>query len=182
MPMSRKRWIVVAAAGLFVGLGLTGYAVTEHVYDPFGVEPVMAPPSPLVSRLAPEELPPPEGVDVSAVRVGQRYHFRGLEAGVITVWEVTAVEHDAIAYERIRLQGERETREGTFLFPRVAPPAQPSLERVGDERLEGEGAAFECEIYRAAQVQSWSSPSFPGTIRTQAGERVLHELVKVEQS
>ena len=166
--------------GLIVGIGLGGYLVNEHLYSPFGIEPTAVPASPLVSKVTPEELPPPGGVDVSSVHVGQTYHFRGLQPGVVTTWRIQEITHDAIRYEEGELKDGRYEPRGSFLFPRVTPAAQSSLTRIGQERVEVSGTRFDCDVFEAAGIKSWSSPHFPGTLRTTAGARVVRVLVKIE--
>jgi hypothetical protein len=181
MTTSRKTRLALFGSGLLLTCGL-GYLVNEHLYSPFGIEPTPVPASPLASRVQPAELPPPGGVDVSQVKVGQTYHFQGLRPGVTTVWKIVEITHDAIRYERGRLDHGRYQSDGVFLFPRRDPAPQPGLTKVGQERLEVSGTGFDCQVYEAEGLKSWSAHGFPGTIKTTAGDRVVRALVKIEQS
>lgn len=172
---SKITWLGLGLA-LTVGAGL----LISTQYSPFEPTIVPAPPSALTAAPIQEDLSPPKGVAVDHVKVGQTYHFEGL--GQTTVWRVKKITRTEILYEAGELRNGSFASRGTFQFARRdAPQTTPGLAKVGRERVEVSGSDFDCGVYEAQGLKTWSANKFPGTIRTMSGERVVRALVKIEQ-
>ena len=173
--LSLRIGIALGAAVLFYFGFTQGPAVAWYLAD----SGEAGPPIVAVTPVQPAVVVEPQGVDVSDVRVGQRYHFDGLHP---EVWEITEVTPTEIRYQLSDLvRGTARKRPGVFVFPRRAGAQDARLERLRAEVVTVGDVSFECQVYMSEGIESWSSGRFPGTLKSVHGETVLRALVKIER-
>ncbi|MDC3378863.1 hypothetical protein OAX78_01090 [Planctomycetota bacterium] len=120
--------------------------------------------------------------------MGQRYTFalRGA-AGTRQVYEVTAVEPEAILYRVETLLdddpvGEPLPDQRFPLSPRVSAAVDDA---VGRETLTISGRAFDCRITEGdgQRVYTATGPdgvAFPGVVKVSAEDEALVELIRID--
>jgi hypothetical protein len=129
---------------------------------------------------------PAERLDVSHVRVGQRYLWK-LAAGDSSVWEIVSKSEDKVIYKISRTvagsdaPGKDEVHAFALGRKREAKDA-PAGEK---ETLQVSGIDFPCTILETesggALVRTWRSPRFPEVVKVQLGKDVTTELVGIEE-
>jgi hypothetical protein len=146
--------------------------------------------SDLPPALEPRPRPDPEArprLDLSHVRVGQRWEFAG--ASVRQVWTVDAVEGDLVYYTLQLYMDDTPVGEPSReVWSREEADAAEPLERAAGLRRDAlvvDGERFECRVSEVGDVITWRPEragqiTFPGVVRYERGGVVVWELDHVE--
>lgn len=150
--------------------------------------------APLGSSSKPQDLgpPPPQEIEASSVKVGERYLFL-TEQGELRIretWKVTGHEPEQeIRYDLFsvtEVKGAEPLETGPT--PKVlslsieeapAPPGPPPV-AVGQETIVVSGVSFECTIYRQDSTRRWISARFPRVIKVEQDGKPFKTLIEIE--
>lgn len=132
-----------------------------------------------------------QAVDISHVKVGQKYHFHMNNSGMEMdqVWEVTAMGDAEIKYNLTTIMNGKalgDPTEVTWAVPvavasDVKPdPNAPKVE-MKEETVTIAGREWDCNVVEASGYTSWCPKmSFPSVVKTMKDGVVTNELTKIE--
>ncbi|RMG16255.1 MAG: hypothetical protein D6731_06650 [Planctomycetota bacterium] len=143
---------------------------------------------------ASSEEPKAQKVDLSHVKVGQKYHYHTNNAGMEMdqVWEVTAVTDTEVKYTLQTIMNGKPMGPATPLSWSIPAPtsgeakADPNAKPPAKETITVAGKEWECYVVESSGVKSWSPiknglPTFPPVVKSMKGDVVTNILTKIEE-
>jgi hypothetical protein len=129
-------------------------------------------------------------VDISHVKVGQKYHFHMNNSGMEMdqVWEVTAMGDAEIKYNLTTIMNGKalgDPTEVTWAVPVPAADVKPDPNakpvEMKEETVTIAGREWNCYVTEASGYTSWCPKmSFPSVVKTMKDGVVTNELTKIE--
>jgi hypothetical protein len=133
-------------------------------------------------------------VDLSHVKVGQKYHYHMNNAGMEMdqVWEVTEMTDSEVKYNLTTIMNGKPLGEPTALswsIPKPVAsdaPADPNAKPPAEESITVAGKEWECWVIESAGTKSWCPKkgklgTFPPIVKSMKGDQVTNELTKIEE-
>ena len=189
---ARAWWRLSPVVAVVAALAVIGGVVArerieppEHDHDHVHPRPDIFP--------GPEEQPAP--IDLSHVKVGQRYMYRLMPQGVPTLVMEMIYEVVEVGENRVRYTTQVSMDMGQGLAPVGDPqptewkhdpryPGEGFPPTLVRERLEVGGVTFDAIVVESGTTRSWipvrgDRPTFPGILKTTTDGQVTMELVGI---